>query len=382
MDSKLLTEDGWKAITFKFKVKDRDLQRALSVYETIDDDEYEDRLKEITNITRLASALKKNKEIAPLPEVVKYLADLLSAAESEQREITKVKALAEKTRAVAEKKAEAVAKEGDDDEDEDTGDYPVRLIAAFQKLKSAKDLSFEFIVCDAKPHCGLMVAKKITPKHKEELTKVTGGSKRFLHVGRCYFEDGRFNFTMEQPVTGLARKLQDSIKNFTSKKLPIKVGAESAEADDEPASGQASAGAAPKAGQPERLAKAPEVWHQTQQAMKTSVDQLKNAVRKEFAEEGPDLVAEIEQNMKRIDEIFETLDQKLADSLAKAHATENPAARAVELQNAKAILADHLNYVNSEKELIAHIDANPFGIKTNLKEVLANCLKQMAQAIG
>src|SRR6476659_1289643 len=87
MDSKLLTEDGWKAVTLKFKVKDKDLQRALSVYEMIDDDEYEDRLKEIANIGRLAAALKKDKEITPLPAVVKYLGELLSAVESERKQV-------------------------------------------------------------------------------------------------------------------------------------------------------------------------------------------------------------------------------------------------------------------------------------------------------
>ena len=39
------------------------------------------------------------------------------------------------------------------------GAYAVRLMSAFQKLKSAKDVAYEFIVCDAKPHCAIMVAK-------------------------------------------------------------------------------------------------------------------------------------------------------------------------------------------------------------------------------
>jgi hypothetical protein len=85
-----------------------------------------------------------------------------------------------------------------------------------------------------------MVAKRITSKHKEVLSKVTGGSKRFLHVGTCHSENGKFTFTMEEPVTGLARKLQDSIKHFTGKKFPIVVGTESAEADEERAELDAS----------------------------------------------------------------------------------------------------------------------------------------------
>ena len=236
-------------------------------------------------------------------------------------------------------------------------------------------------MCDAKPHCGLMIARKITPKHKEELTKLTG-SKRFLHTGTCQFVDGKFDFRMEQTVSGLARKLQDSIKNFTGKKLPIKVGAESAEDDEsKTATGQPSAGAAAKP-EPPTLAKAPEFWRQAEQRIAGKMEQLKQAVKKEFAGEDRALVDEVEQNMKKMDKIFENLDHKLCDALAKAHAAGNAAARAAELRNAKTIFINYANYVKTEHELIAHIDDNPFGVKVNLKQELAETMSHMAQAIG
>jgi hypothetical protein len=100
MDPKLLTEMGWKATAEKCKVKDNGLQRALSAYEKLDDDEHEDRLKGIASLKQLAGALKKSKEVAAAPGAGKYLADLISAAESEQREITKAKVLAEKAQAL------------------------------------------------------------------------------------------------------------------------------------------------------------------------------------------------------------------------------------------------------------------------------------------
>src|SRR5262249_111736 len=151
--------------------------------------------------------------------------------------------------------------------------------AAFQKLKSAKDLAFEFIVCDAKP-CGVAVAKKITAKHKDELCKLTG-SKRFLHPGTCHFADGRYVFNMEQPITGLARKIQESIKSCPGKKFPIRVGGELAEEDENPAAAGASHSPAEKA-QIERLAEAPEAWHKTRQTIEASLNQLKAAVRKDL----------------------------------------------------------------------------------------------------
>ena len=190
-------------------------------------------------MSQLAGALKRAKEVAAAPEVAEYLDDMVSAAESEKREITKAKGLAEKTQALAAaagKKADAEEKKTKEEEEEDeeaAEDYRARLIAAFQKLKSGNNLSYEFIVCDGRPQYNVMLAQRITSKHKEQLTDVTGGSKRFLHPGTCHFEDGHFVFSMDQPVTGLAKKLQDSIKQFTGKKYPIIVGEESEEEGDE-----------------------------------------------------------------------------------------------------------------------------------------------------
>jgi len=234
MDSKLLTESGWRTKASEFKIRDgANLQRALSGYEKLPEDKYAERLKAISSVCALAEKLATVKEVAARQEVVDYLEDVVSAAEEEQRDISKSKSLAEKTakaEALAQKKEEAEEKKREETE----GKYEARLMAAFQKLKSGGDVSYEFIVCDAKPYCGLMVAKRITSQHKEELTRMTGGSKRFLVPGTCRFEDGKFAFAMDRPVTGLARKLQDSIKYFTGKKLPVTVGTESVGDDDGP----------------------------------------------------------------------------------------------------------------------------------------------------
>ncbi|HEU0050060.1 MAG TPA: hypothetical protein VFQ43_20895, partial [Nitrososphaera sp.] len=347
----MVTEQAWKTTAVKCKIKDNGLQRALASYEKLGEHQHDDRLKAVSSIGQLAGTLKKAKEVTAAPDVLKYLTQLVAALELEEREIVKAKLLADKNEAMTARKAEADAKkrkeeedqedeeEAEEEEEEGLGVYPVRLMAAFQKLKGAKDLAFEFIVCDAKPHCGLMVAKRITPKHKEELSKLTD-CKRFLPVGTCQFESGRFVFKLENAVSGLARKLQDSIKNFTGKKLPILVGTESVDDGEESGALHPHAGstarpkegaAAPKPMRP-TLEKAPDVWHQTRKVIETKVAQLKTAIQKAFADEGPDLVAEIDKNMKKLDWILDTLDHKLADSLAKAHAAENPAARQAELK--------------------------------------------------
>lgn len=92
--------------------------------------------------------------------------------------------------------------------------------------------TMEFIVCDARPFCGLMIARRISPKHKAQLTEVTGGSKKFLRVGTCHADGDRLIFATDQSVQGLARKLQVSVRNFTGKKLPIVVGDDAAEDEE------------------------------------------------------------------------------------------------------------------------------------------------------
>jgi hypothetical protein len=254
----------------------------------------------------------------------------------------------------------------------------------FQKLKGKKDLTFEFMVCDAKPFCGLMIARKIMSKHKEELSKISGGSKKFLKVGACRVESGKFIFDMEKPPPGLARKLQASIKYYTGKKLPVVVGTESAEDDEESGqearpSGPARSEAPAKPASP-ALVKAPEVWQQTRRDIASNLGQLKAAVRKEFAEEGADLVAEIDGNMQKLDRILDTLDDKLEDALAKARRGQSggPQHRVATCQAPRG----ESHQIREVGTLIAHIDSNPFGVKTNLKQLLTERLTRVAQAIS
>jgi peptidoglycan hydrolase-like protein with peptidoglycan-binding domain len=480
MDSKLLTENGWKALAAKFKIKDNGLQKALAAYEKLEQEDHDALLKAIASVSQLATSLKKAKEIVAAPAAGKYLTDIVSATEAQKNDVTKAKAAAAKTAASAQKQAEAADKQKDETAQagEASSDYSAALLAAFQKLKGAKDAVYEFVVCDAKT-LGVMVAKKITAQHKTDLSNLTG-SKKFLPMGTCSFQDGKFAFNLEKPIAGLARRLQESIKNYTGKKLPLVAGSETAEADEgqppgaaapaaSPAAPPATAGpfrisasvgqggkntpadvtavqnalnakakaglqvdgkcgpktiaaisnfqktlgmpkpdgridpgrgtaralassgplppapappqlvVPPKLGKPE-LAKAPAVWQNMRKIVDTNIEQVKKAVRGHYAHEHPNLLKEIDQNLQKLDGITDKLDQRVAESLAKANAAKDTAARNAELKNAKGILAGYISYVKSEP-LIAHVDANPW-VKIDLKKTLADTITHMAQSIG
>ncbi len=98
------------------------------------------------------------------------------------------------------------------------------LLLAVQQLKSSPDIAYEFIYCDGKPPA-VMIARKVTPKHKEMLTDATG-TKRFLHSGACRFQEGHLVFEPEKPASSLTPKLNECFQHHTGKKQPIRVAKE------------------------------------------------------------------------------------------------------------------------------------------------------------
>jgi len=395
MNNPKLSVGLWRGISSKCKVEDDyGLEDALSEYGKIGKDEHDDLVEGLDGLREAITKFKaKDKETASQPAVAKYLNDLLSATQSEQKEIGKAQAEAEK--ADAKKAKQETDKEdegGEDEEEEEEKDFGKLLSIACKKVKAGKGMAFPYLLCiDAKP-MGVIIAKRISPNHRKQLTELTGG-KRFIQGENCTcrWENGKLSFNLDKPISGLARKLQESIKFYTQVKYPVAVGNEVVEGEDETlvagketsASGGAAAPGAvepPKLGKA-TLAKAPEVWSGTRDIVDTNIEALKKAVQAHYADEHPDLVKEIDTNMAKLDAIVDRLDTRLSDSLAKAAGARDEVARKAELKNAKTILADYIKYVKSEP-MIAHIDANPFGVKTNLKKVLTDSLTHMAQSIG
>jgi len=395
----ILTEEGWDEVAPDCKGKDKELRRALMFYWSLEDDDFDFRGKALGKIAALAGTLKAANEVKGNRDAVKHLTDMIGASKVKQGELTKAKAEAEKGKALAAKAAAATQKKADadakarekeaegeegpeeDEEEQETGDYRETLLSAFKKLKSSKELEYNFIVCDAKPQVGLWMSKQlINAKHKAELTKATGGSKRFLKPGKCRVESGKLVFDMDDPPAGLAAKLRKSFKYFTGLNVGVILGDQS----DEDEEGQPDAG--PKAQAPAppprpALIKAPSVWQNTRQGIEANIGKLKAAIRKDFASEGPDMVAEVEENMKSLDRVLDKLDLRLSDVLARANNAKDMASRTAELQNAKSLITEHIKFVKAEP-IIAHIDSNPFGVDTNLRKTLTASLTEVAQAIS
>jgi hypothetical protein len=155
------------------------------------------------------------------------------------------------------------------------------------------------------------------------------------------------------------------------------------EDEEEAPSATGQAPAAPTTGDPKlaALGAAPQVWRQTCTVMSRNIDQLRAAIKTEYANEAPELNSEIDKGVAQMNRIVERLDHRLAEQLDKAHKAKDEAARRAELAKAKALLTEHIKYVQSEP-LIAHIDSNPFGVQTNLKKTLLASFTHVAKVIA
>ncbi len=131
----------------------------------------------------------------------------------------------------------------------------------------------------------------------------------------------------------------------------------------------------------DKFSQAAETWRQTHRQADERITALKAAIKTQCAGGHPAFLQEIEKGLLKLDDVLNTVDHRLADSLASAGKAMDDAARAAELKSAKALLAEYIGYVKSAP-LVAHTDRNPFGVKTDLKGLLAGGLSQAAKAIG
>jgi peptidoglycan hydrolase-like protein with peptidoglycan-binding domain len=129
------------------------------------------------------------------------------------------------------------------------------------------------------------------------------------------------------------------------------------------------------------LARAPQVWHGTRNILDHNIKELKRAIRQEYASEHPTLLAEIDQNVQRVDVVLEKLDARLAQTLERAGAAKSAAQRKTEIDSAKTIVADYIAFVKAEP-LIDHIDNNPFGVNAQVRKVITNSLTHMIKSIA
>ena len=402
--SKLLNDASWKDVLAKNKtIKDNGLIKSLAEIKKLGDDDYDAAQKLLDEVVKLASQLKKSKEVSALKDVTKFLVELTGAAETAMRDVAKDKAEAQKegkAKAEADAKKREQSKKGQEEEEgeeEESALLTSKMVPLMKAVKRGERMH-AMVATAGKQAVVLLSRKPITPARKKLLADelgVSGGVK--YAVGHCFSEHGTLIFELTQEAAGMAKKLKLALlqqTNLRFNKITCRgedgddadeeEGEEAPEedGDDEESGGGRAAPGEEAAPPPEpALAAAPQIWVSTRELVESRVDALKDEIRARVADEGGELVDQIDGQLEKLDRILGKLDQRLSASLAVAGKAANAAGRSAALKDSKVILAEYIRYVSSEP-LIDHLDKNPFGVKTELKASLSKSLTMLAQAIS
>jgi len=402
--SKLLSDAPWKDVLAKNKtIKDNGLMKSLAEIKKLGDNDYDAAQKLLDEVVKLASQLKKSKEVSASKDVTKFLVELTGAAETAMRDVAKDKAEAQKegkAKAEADAKKREQSKKGEEEEEGEEQESALLTSKMVPLIKAVKrgERMHAMVATAGKQAVVLLSRKPITPTRKKLLADelgVSGGVK--YAVGHCFSEHGTLIFELTKEAAGMAKKLKLALlqqTNLRFNKITCRgedgddadeeEGEEAPEedGDDEESGGGRAAPGEEAAPAPEpALAAAPQIWVSTRELVESRVDALKDEIRARVADEGGELVDQIDGQLEKLDRILGKLDQRLSASLAVAGKAANAAGRSAALKDSKVILAEYIRYVSSEP-LIDHLDKNPFGVKTELKASLSKSLTMLAQAIS
>lgn len=214
--SKPLSDRGWKEIASDNKVKDNGLQKALEKLAKVADDAHDEAAKALSEVIRLAQALKKDRAVAAMAEVVKVLGSMIDAAEDAAKLVEKDQAEQEKKQKAAQKAqaaAEARKKKDDDDEeadaeDEDDDETSELLTTKFKpllKLVQKGDKLYTLVAKSGKKVVIMLSRKPIPPARRRILAEALGGGSTKYYPGTCSLDAGVVTFHLSAEVAGLTK---------------------------------------------------------------------------------------------------------------------------------------------------------------------------------
>lgn len=408
MPDRQLTESAWKTFSKGKEYKDASLLKALALLSKAESGSAQELLDALDQIDGAADGVLKSGKADK--ELAAYVGDI-------SKSVAKARASA-KQALKGEAKQQASSKAEDDEEEDDS---PVvlttKMIGLIRQIKNGQAMNA--MVATNGNQTAVLISKKSIPQAKKKMLadylKLSGGLRYFL--GQCIFEENAVTFALPTQPAGLAKRVKLALMNQTGMRIRTRVRGENpGEVDEDleegvaldainpdlaegmavaPGAAGATAGAAaatagaaqtPQATKArtikqQALGVAPKAWTDTRTLISQSIDRLREAIRSEYSSEAPHILADIEQGLARMNQITDRFDHQLAEAMDKAHQAQDDTSHRAELAKAKAILTEHIKYVQSEP-MIAHVDSNPFGVETNLRKVLVTSLTQMGKVIA
>jgi hypothetical protein len=267
-----------------------------------------------------------------------------------------------------------VADPRDTADDEEKGAYDVRLKSALQSLRSAKK-PYHCIVNLAKPVDLFWLNRSlINPKQKQMLTDLSG-SKVFGKIGTVTRDGNTLVIDMVGAGKGQASRIQTAIQKAIGMRLKVQIGADVAD-EAEPA----AEAAAPAAKAAPQLAQAPQLWAGTHALLAKRIGALKDSVRKHYGPQGAQVLSAIDKQLAELDTVTDKLDRNLADALAAA-ATAPADKRREAAAAAARQAAEYITWVKKDP-IVRHIDANPFGVPTQIEQTVSKSLGAIAKSLA
>jgi len=117
------------------------------------------------------------------------------------------------------------------------------------------------------------------------------------------------------------------------------------------------------------------LWRDCKRDVTDKIAHLKSAILDAYADE-PEVQAEVRSGLGTLDEAVAGLDGRLETTLDEAANASDPAQRRELAQRTKAIVADYIKFVASEKR-IAALDDNPLGVPMGLRASLSRTLTSL-----
>jgi hypothetical protein len=135
---------------------------------------------------------------------------------------------------------------------------------------------------------------------------------------------------------------------------------------------------APADGKQAVLQSAPKLWLDTIATMEADCAKLKDSIRQDFSDQPPQVIADIEKNLDRIDKVCERFDKKLADLLTDAAQAPDQASRNTALTKVRAAVTAQVKWAATDP-VIALLDENPWA-PMGIKQKFATVLGQVNEA--
>lgn len=258
---------------------------------------------------------------------------------------------------------------------------PKKLLAQLQALKRdpAKRAHFACLV-DAKQPTMLAMATRVAGKKMFATLQAATGVKTGS-FGRAWIAEDVLYLEVEKPYGGLLKKLRPALKAVGFKVGKLVLAGEDGtpfeqdeDAGDAPAAAPAAAAAAAAPGAGVVFTQTRLVWDQTRKKVQAELRRLEASIL-DVCKDEPDF-AEIAAGTKNLYTVLEYLDERLMDKLDEALNAATPADRQARHDEAREIVEEYVDFVESE-DLMRDIDDNGF-----VGVAIASTLTTSLNAIG